>query len=187
MSAVKRRAQLLATARDVFAQKGYHGTSMDDLADLAGITKPVLYQHFASKRDLYLELLDDMRERLVHELDHVPLSDHPEELLTEGIVAFFRFMANDESAFRLMFEASEADPEVAKRVQAAREEIAERTARVIAAHGGTLDPEVAAWAVVGMCELVSHWWLDHPSSRGTSEEMAALVARLAWHGVAGPH
>src|SRR2546426_378077 len=155
MSAEERRDQLLAAAREVFSRKGYHGTSMDDVADVAGITKPVLYQHFASKRDLYLELLDDMRERLVHELDHVPPTEQPDELLAEGVHAFFRFVDNHEAAFRLMYDASAADPEVAKRVQAAREEIVERTARVVRMRGGRTDPEIAAWGVVGMAELVA--------------------------------
>lgn len=183
MPGVERRNQLLAIAREVFARSGYHGASMDDVADEAGITKPVLYQHFASKRDLYLELLDDMRERLVHELDHVPLASTPEELLAEGVHAFFRFVENNEAAFRLMYDASAGDPEVAKRVQAAREEIAERAMRVVRQQGAPVDVEIAAWAVVGMSELVSHWWLDHPSSRGTAEEVARQVAHMAWRGI----
>lgn len=185
MSGDERRAQLLGTAREIFAVRGFHGTSMDDVADEAGITKPVLYQHFASKRDLYLELLDDMRERLVHELDHVPAAAGPEDLLAEGVQAYFRFVANNEAAFRIMVEASAVDLEVAKRVQGTREEIVERAARVVRSHGGDLDPEVAAWAVVGMSERVSHWWLGHPGSRGSPEELAAAVARMAWHGIAG--
>src|SRR5207249_2090331 len=122
-----------------------------------------------SKRELYLELLDDMRQRLVYAVDHVPPVTSAEELLAEGVLAFFRFVESDEAAFRLMFEAATADPEVAKRVQAVREEIAERTARVIHSAGvSDSDCEIAAWAVVGMSEMVSHWWLDHPASRGTA-------------------
>src|SRR5439155_16502554 len=97
--------------------------------------------------------------------------------------AFFRFVENNEAAFRLMYDASAADPEVAKRVQSAREEIAERTRRVIAMEPRLGNSEVAAWAVVGMSEVVSHWWLDHPSSRGTADEVAAHVSRLAWRGL----
>ena len=185
MTGDERRAQLLDTAREVFARQGFAGTSMDAVAEEAGITKPVLYQHFASKRDLYLELLDDMRERLVNELDHVPPASSLEQVLCEGVLAYFRFVENNEASFRLLFEATAADPEVAKRLQGTREEIVERTVRVVRGAGGDVDTEVAAWAVVGMSELVSHWWLDHPSSRGTAEELAVQVARMAWHGVAG--
>lgn len=185
MSGDERRAQLLATAREVFARRGFHGTSMDEVAEAAGITKPVLYQHFASKRDLYMELLDDMRVRLVHELDHVPFAEDPETRLAEGVEAYFRFVANNEAAFRLMVEASAADPEVAKHVQSTREEIADRVRRVLRATRDSPDPDVTSWAVVGMAELVSHWWLDNPSSRVTAEGLARHVSRLAWHGVSG--
>src|SRR5437016_1826212 len=146
MSGDERRAQLLTTAREVFARLGYHGTSMDTVAEGAGITKPVLYQHFASKRDLYLELLDDMRERLVDDLDHVPPAATPEAILREGVLAFFRFVERNEAAFRLMYDASAEDPEVAKRVQGTREEIADRTMRVIRSAGAAVDPEIGAWA-----------------------------------------
>jgi AcrR family transcriptional regulator len=183
MSSDARRAQLLAAAREVFARQGFHGTSMDAVADEAGITKPVLYQHFASKRDLFLELLDDMRERLVYELDHVPRPSSPEELLAAGVESFFRFVAGNAAAFRLMFEASAGDAEVAKRVQVAREEIVERVLPVVAAVCGPVDGEIAAWAMVGMSERVSHWWLDHPSSSRSAEELASLVARMAWWGL----
>jgi AcrR family transcriptional regulator len=186
MTGDERRAQLLTTAREVFARQGFHGTSMEAVAEEAGITKPVLYQHFVSKHELYLELLDDMRQRLVSELDHVTPASGPEQRLTEGVQAFFRFVANNEAAFRILFEASASDPEVAKRVQAIREEIVERTMRVVKSHGRAGDAEVAAWAVVGMSELVSHWWLDHPSSRGTAGQVADQVARMAWHGISGP-
>ena len=65
LSAVDRREQLLAVALSTFAGAGYHETSMNDVADAAGVTKPVLYQHFESKRDLYQALLDDVGHRLV--------------------------------------------------------------------------------------------------------------------------
>ena len=65
LPAVQRRRQLLDVALEVFADHGFHGASMDDVATAAGVTKPVLYQHFGSKRDLYLQLLDDVGQRLL--------------------------------------------------------------------------------------------------------------------------
>ena len=65
LSAVDRREQLLEVALSTFARAGFHETSMNDVADAAGVTKPVLYQHFESKRDLYQALLDDVGHRLV--------------------------------------------------------------------------------------------------------------------------
>src|SRR5580693_973344 len=68
LPAARRRRQLLDIAVEVFATRGFHGTSMEELAEAAGVTKPVLYQHFSSKRLLYLELLDDVGSRLVDEV-----------------------------------------------------------------------------------------------------------------------
>ena len=68
LPAAERREQLLDVAMTAFAANGYHGTSMNDVAKAAGITKPVLYQHFASKRDLYVELVDDVADRLANEV-----------------------------------------------------------------------------------------------------------------------
>src|ERR1700736_5797477 len=65
LPAHRRRRQLLDVAVEVFADRGYHGTSMEGVAEAAGVTKPVLYQHFSSKRELYVELLDDVGSRLV--------------------------------------------------------------------------------------------------------------------------
>ena len=64
LPAAARREQLLAVALEVFARQGFHGTSMNDVADAAGVTKPVLYQHFRSKRELYLALLEEVGSRL---------------------------------------------------------------------------------------------------------------------------
>ena len=66
MPAAERREQLLSVALDVFAGEGYHQTSMNQIAEAAGITKPVLYQHFVSKRELYLALIEEAGERLLH-------------------------------------------------------------------------------------------------------------------------
>ena len=68
LPAVRRRRQLLDVALEVFAGRGYHGTSMEEVAEAAGVTKPVLYQHFDSKRELYRELLTDVGQRLVEEV-----------------------------------------------------------------------------------------------------------------------
>jgi AcrR family transcriptional regulator len=76
LSADRRRRQLLDVARDVFARRGFHATSMDDVAAAAGVTKPVLYQHFPSKRALFVELLDDVGHRLIHALGAATSAAH---------------------------------------------------------------------------------------------------------------
>src|SRR5687768_15974899 len=119
LPAARRRRQLLDTARDVFAQKGFHATSMDDIADAAGVSKPVLYQHFRSKRQLYLDLLDDVGEHLMASItEATATAGTPRAQVERGCAAYFRFVADHESAFRLLFgSGARRDEEFAEAVR----------------------------------------------------------------------
>src|SRR2546425_4182355 len=107
LPAVERRRQLLDAALEVFAARGFYGTSMDELAETAGVTKPVFYKHFGSKRSLYLELLEDVGRRLIDEITKVTASaSGPRQQVEVGFEAYFRFVADNEHAFRLLFGGS---------------------------------------------------------------------------------
>src|SRR5256714_14409627 len=102
LPAARRRRQLLDVALGVFAANGFHRTSMEDVADAAGVTKPVLYQHFASKRELYLELLDDVGSQLMVEIAKaVATAAGPRHQGESGFAAYFRFVADHQDAFHL--------------------------------------------------------------------------------------
>src|SRR6478735_3921659 len=104
LPAARRRRQLLDVALDVFARNGFHQTSMEDVADAAGVTKPVLYQHFASKRELYLELLEDVGgQMMVAVAKAVATARGPHDQVEAGFAAYFRFVAEHEDAFKLLF------------------------------------------------------------------------------------
>ena len=118
LPADERRRQLLDVACEIFARTGFHDTSMDGIAEAAGVTKPVLYQHFPSKRALYGELLEDTGQRL---LDHLAQATSRatsgRERVEAGFRAYFRFAVGDSSAFRLLFGASiRSDPDFARTV-----------------------------------------------------------------------
>src|SRR2546423_7434448 len=101
LPAARRRRQLLDVALEVFAANGFHRTSMEEVADHAGVTKPVLYQHFTSKRELYLELLDDVGGQLMVEIAKaVAAAAGPRQQVGAGFAAYFRFVATPESAFK---------------------------------------------------------------------------------------
>ena len=92
LPAARRREQLLEVALHVFASRGFHQTSMNDVADAAGVTKPVLYQHFSSKRALYLELLELVSLRLMAAIDEATsAAAGPREQVQRGLRAYFRF------------------------------------------------------------------------------------------------
>src|SRR2546423_13256660 len=113
MPADQRRQQLFEVARERFAHQGFHATSMDEIAVAAGVTKPVLYQHFPSKRALYVELLEDVGNQLLARLTGATdRASTGRQRVQDGFGAYFRFVDENRSAFRLLFGASvRNDPE----------------------------------------------------------------------------
>lgn len=100
MPAAERREQLLAVALDVFAGEGYHQTSMNQIAEAAGITKPVLYQHFASKRELYLALIEEAGGRLLHIITAPSITETSGRRRVElGFLAYFQWVYDDHDSF----------------------------------------------------------------------------------------
>src|ERR687889_464554 len=101
-----RRLQLLQAAQDVFVAQGFHAAAMDDIADRAGVSKPVLYQHFPGKRELYLALLeqhvDELTERVA---DAMEGTDDNRTRVDAAVGAYFDFIDAEGEAFRLVFES----------------------------------------------------------------------------------
>src|SRR3954454_18437406 len=103
LPADQRRLQLLEVARDRFAEQGFHATSMDEIAEAAGVTKPVLYQHFPSKRALYVELLEDAGRYMLTTLaDATGRAETARERVELGFHAYFRFAVDNRPAFKLL-------------------------------------------------------------------------------------
>src|SRR4029077_18139048 len=104
LPAVQRRRQLFDVSLEVFAERGFHAASMSDIAEAAGGTKPVLYQHFRSKRELYLELLEDVGGRLRDSIGKATSeAPNPREQVRPGFVAYFEFVSDHRTAFQLLF------------------------------------------------------------------------------------
>lgn len=192
LPAAERRSQLLVVARDVFAERGFHATSMDDVAEAAGVTKPVLYQHFANKRALYVELLDDVAAGLLAEITEAAArAGSPREQVEYGFAAYFRFVAANQSAFRLLFGASvRNDAEFAVRAERAIAQIAEVVAGLIDVDASTDQRLALAHAVVGMAEATSRRAVADGDAGPDPETLAGWLAELAWYGLRGvatPH
>src|SRR3954471_23566828 len=104
LSATARREQLLDVALQVFARAGYHDTSMNDVAEAAGVTKHVLYQHFESKRELFQALLDAIGGRMLGAITAGTAEARDGRSQTElGFRAYFRWVAEDHDAFILLY------------------------------------------------------------------------------------
>jgi AcrR family transcriptional regulator len=183
-----RRRQLLAAAQQVFVAHGYHAAAMDDIAEAAGVSKPVLYQHFPGKLELYLALLDTQAQALakaVHEaLDAT--TDNRERV--HGVLsAYFGFVDrdDDDGAFRLIFETDLGnEPAVRERVEAVAENTMKAVADTVAADTG-LDrdqAELLSTALTGAAQVAARWWLasDRPMSRA---DAIRLLEALLWRGI----
>ncbi|MFV0462965.1 MAG: TetR/AcrR family transcriptional regulator [Nostocoides sp.] len=182
-----RRAQLLQAAQEVFVDQGYHAAAMDDIALGAGVSKPVLYQHFPGKLDLYLALLDsscDALDQLVRDaLEQAGPDNHDRVQAT--IDAYFTFVSAPHGAFRMVFESDlTSEPAVRARLDSVELSCAETVADVIAADTGVDDDRamLLAVALTGMAQVSARHW----QAQGVQiprDEAANLVAMLVWRGL----
>lgn len=187
LPAAQRRSQLLDTAVHVFAEHGYHATSMNDVAETAGVTKPVLYQHFSSKRQLFVEVLTDvgdaLRDTIAKATSDAP---GPRQQVENGLRAYFRFVEERTDSFRVLFgSGARRDPEFASFAQSVEESIAESIAELIVVDGQPAEHrDVLAHGIVGMAESASRHWLSHDRSPDV-DTLASQLGRLAWSGMRG--
>jgi AcrR family transcriptional regulator len=187
LPAAQRRRQLLDVAAAAFGTSGFHKTSMSALAAAAGVTKPVLYQHFRSKSDLYLEVVRDIGGRLRDELGKaVADASSAHSQVEAGFRAYFQFFANEPFAFEVLFgDGSRRDEVFAREAHAVEESIAENIAQLMVIDDlPELDRRVLAFAIVGLAEGASRYWMSHHTELAP-HDLAARVADLAWYGLRG--
>ena len=183
-----RRAQLLEAAQATFVEYGYHSAAMDEIADRAGVSKPVLYQHFPGKLDLYLALLDQSCDTIIAASRDALESTHDnKQRVAATMDAFFAYVSSAEGAFRLVFESDLTnEPAVREHVDRVTTDCAAMIADVI--HDDTGLPDDAsrllAVSLVGMAQVSARFWLSDPG-RISRPDAAALVAGLAWRGIRG--
>lgn len=186
LPAAERRKQLLGIAVEVFGGRGFHAASMDDVARAAGVTKPVLYQHFRSKRDLYREVLEDVGEQLLVLIgEQVGAHDHPRQQVESAFIAYFRFVGEHPAAFGLLFGGGpRRDGEFSEVVRDVEERVADAVAVRIAADLDPVHRRTLAFGLVGLAESTArHWLID--SIDIEPERLARQVADLAWAGLRG--
>jgi AcrR family transcriptional regulator len=182
-----RRRQLLAAAQRVFVAHGYHAAAMDDIAERAGVSKPVLYQHFPGKLELYLALLDEQAEALAAAVHDALAATEDNRARVHGVLsAYFDFVGrDDDGAFRLIFETDLGnDPAVRERVAAVSEQTMRAVADTVAADTGLdrASAELLSTALTGAAQVAARWWLanERPVSKTTAIE---LLESLLWRGI----
>jgi len=186
-----RRQQLLGAAQEVFVAQGYHAAAMDDIADAAGVSKPVLYQHFPGKLDLYLALLDAACDQVIDNCRQA-LASTPDNKtrVAAAMAAFYSYVAGERGAFRLVFESDlTSEPAVREHVERVTSECAAMISDVI--HDDTGLPAEAsrllAVSLVGMAQVSARFWVSESSrsSELTQDQAVELVSGLAWRGIRG--
>jgi AcrR family transcriptional regulator len=187
LPAAERRAQLLRTAVPLFAERGYHATSMNDVAEAAGVTKPVLYQHFSSKRELFVELLADIGSELRDTIAKATAdAEGPRQQIEDGFRAYFDYVASSTDSFRVLFgSGARRDPEFASFARAVESSIAATIAELIVVEGEPVAQRLLlAHSIVGMTEAASRYWLAHDREPDV-DALAAQLSQLAWSGLRG--
>lgn len=185
LPAAERREQLLHSAISVFAEHGFHAASMNDVAERAGVTKPVLYQHFSSKRELFSEILVEIGKQLLTRIEKATAeASGPRQQIENGFHAYFTFVASETEAFRVLFGAgARRDPEFAEYSRQTESTIAHAIADLIVVNGEKAEQaDILAHGIVGMTESASRYWLAN-NREPNVEVVAEKLSQLVWSGL----
>ncbi|MGC8511629.1 MAG: TetR/AcrR family transcriptional regulator [Acidimicrobiales bacterium] len=176
MPAQQRRNQLLDAALERFARKGYHDTSMEEIAEAAGVTKPVLYHHFASKTELFVELLDTVGEKLLLDMSaRISAETSPYRRVLAGFSSYFEFVSTSTSAYQLLFASgARMSEEFAAPVRKLEEEVAKVIASFVEADIDDSHRELLGFAIVGLGEVAARRWVTTRLAGGEASVDDAL-------------
>jgi AcrR family transcriptional regulator len=185
MSGKERREQLLDVGRALFAEKGFDGTSVEEIADKAGVSKPVVYEHFGGKEGLYAVVVDREVRRLLDRITAALQGNQPRELLEQAAGALLDYVEKDTDGFRILVRDSpvaSSGGTFASMIS----DIATQVEHVLAGEFKSrgYDPKLAglySQALVGMVALTGQWWLD--ARKRKRDEVAAHLVNLAWNGL----
>jgi AcrR family transcriptional regulator len=190
LRSTERREQLLSVAARLFAESGYEATTMDQVALAAGVTKPLLYQHFESKHALYEEIVTAAATALLDQLAIAASPDvTPREKVERGLTRYFTAVLSDDASYRLLL-AESTDEDIARHLDSIERALIEFVDPLIDAG---LEPEhrkLLAAAVVGTAKSSASFWFDEhgtapdPATRTeTADRLASWCAQLVWGGL----
>jgi AcrR family transcriptional regulator len=185
-----REPHMLEMAGRVFAARGFHDASMDEIAEAAGISKPMLYSYFGSKEGLYFAYVDQAYRELISAIDQAVAAagPDPERQLRAGNHAYYVYVGEHRHAFRVLFRemgdpGGELAPQrhrLARRVGAAIEQIVRASE---ARPWSAAETEALAEAWIGAARSMADWWLDHPEV--SAEAVSGLLLEFGIAGIRG--
>jgi AcrR family transcriptional regulator len=193
LTASERRERILAAATEVFAERGYAGASMAEIAARAGVVASVIYDHFRSKRDLHIALLELHGSWLIENSITAIQLDEPKRMLRASVDALYRLLEQDPFAWRFIFRDPPADAEIADAWRAIHDRATAGIAALIEAGAPELewvdgiDRSTAAWMLAkasqGATNRLAEWWFEHREV--SREQVTEAAVRLLWEGYAG--
>jgi AcrR family transcriptional regulator len=187
MTGAERREQLIEISRGLFAERGFDGTSVEEIAARAEVSKPVVYEHFGGKEGIYAVVVDREVRRLLTMVQDALTAGHPRMLLEQAALALLDYIEQSSDGFRILVRDSPIGSASGSFVSIISD-IASRVEHILAAEFESrgFDPEGApmyAQMLVGMVGTTGQWWLD--ARQPSKEVVAAHLVNLAWHGLAG--
>ncbi|MFL6168264.1 MAG: TetR/AcrR family transcriptional regulator [Ornithinibacter sp.] len=188
LTAAARRAQLIDVGRTVFARRGYDATSVEEIADQAKVSKPIIYEHFGGKEGLYAVVVDREIESLLASVQGALTSGGTSrEIIERAALALLGYVETSTDGFRILVRDSPAGQATGS-FASLMSDIASQVEHILAAEfkSHKLDPKAApmyAQMLVGMIALTGQWWLN--SRKFKKHEVAAHVVNLAWNGLTG--
>ncbi|WP_433266674.1 TetR family transcriptional regulator [Micromonospora vinacea] len=185
MSAAQRREQLIATGRQLFAERGFDATSIEEVAARAKVSKPVVYEHFGGKEGLYAVVVDREVRALLDRITTALTAGHPRELLEQAALALLTYIEEETSGFRVLVRESPLMSGTAT-FSSVMNDVAHQVEHILGAEYKSrgYDPKLAelySQALVGMVALTGRWWLEVRKPR--KETVAAHLVNLAWNGL----
>jgi AcrR family transcriptional regulator len=185
LSATARRAQLIDVGRIVFAKRGYEGASLEEIADRAKVSRPVLYEHFGGKEGLYAVVIDREMEYLVRRIAEAIATGSPRERIESAALAFLTYVKDHPDGFAILTHDAPVTT-AGGGMSSLLNDVAERVGDVFAASfkSAGYDPKSApiyAHALVGMVTFVGQWWTH--VRKPSVDEVASHIAALAWMGL----
>lgn len=187
MTAAERREQLINIARTVFAERGFDGTSVEEIAARAEVSKPVVYEHFGGKEGLYAVVVDREVQSLLGMMRAALVGGHPRQLLEQAAVALLDYVEASSDGFRILVRDSPLGSASGSYVSIISD-IASRVEGILVEELKTrgFDAKAApmyAQMLVGMVSTTGQWWLD--ARKPAKEVVAAHLVNLAWNGLSG--
>ncbi len=186
MTGKQRREQLLDVGRKLFAERGYDGTSVEEIASRAGVSKPVVYEHFGGKEGLYAVVVDREVQRLLDTFTAALTGDKPRLLLEQATLALLTYIEDQADGFRILVRESPVGLERSGGFATIISDIASQVEHILGGEFKRLGYETKlaglySQALVGMVALTGQWWLDNRKPK--RDEVAAHLVNLAWNGL----